>query len=90
MGPQLLDNTEHINAYISRDAGMSWNQLAVGEHTYEMGSYGSLIVMSKTKGSTSNIRFVHPFFSHLPITITFSNLSLYLSISLYVVLYGFY
>lgn len=57
VSPWLVDREDSINAYLSRDGGMTWSQLAVGEHTYEMGDYGSLVLLSKTAVATSNILY---------------------------------
>ena len=34
-----------VNTYFSRDAGLTWFEIAKGSHIYEFGDHGALIVM---------------------------------------------
>ena len=34
------------STYFSRDAGLSWDEVAKGSHIYEFGDHGALIVMA--------------------------------------------
>ena len=45
VGTYLSDNEDEINTYFSRDAGLSWDEVAKGSHIYEFGDH-ALIVMA--------------------------------------------
>merc|ERR1712023_80811 len=35
-----------LGTFFSRDAGMTWSMIKYGEHAYEMGDHGALMVMA--------------------------------------------
>eukprot|EP01090_Pellita_catalonica_P001691 TRINITY_DN1144_c0_g1_i2.p1 TRINITY_DN1144_c0_g1~~TRINITY_DN1144_c0_g1_i2.p1 ORF type:complete len:826 (-),score=181.56 TRINITY_DN1144_c0_g1_i2:53-2530(-) len=51
------NDPEAINTYFSRDAGLTWQEVAKGRHTYEFGDHGGLTVMTKTGDATKNVLF---------------------------------
>jgi hypothetical protein len=42
----------YANVYLSRDAGLTWYEIAKGSHTYEFGDHGGLIVMASDRIET--------------------------------------
>eukprot|EP00954_Amorphochlora_amoebiformis_P002243 176601-Amorphochlora_amoeboformis.AAC.1 len=46
LGNHLHDRLGEINTYLSRDAGLTWKEVAKGSHIYEYGDHGGLIVMA--------------------------------------------
>lgn len=55
MGAHLKDLSYGVRTYFSRDAGLSWFEVAVGSHIYEFGDHGALIVMAKDDGPTTDL-----------------------------------
>ena len=52
-----LSPREEINTYISRDGGVEWNEVAKGNHIYEIGDQGGLIVIAPYMNKTNYIRY---------------------------------
>lgn len=46
-----------VNTYLSYDAGMTWRRLAKGNHIYELGDQGGLIVMGEAGVLTNTVKF---------------------------------
>ncbi len=57
MGNHLHDRMGEINTYLSRDAGLTWKEVAKGSHIYEYGDHGGLIVMAFDEGPTDHILY---------------------------------
>jgi hypothetical protein len=57
IGTSLSDNQDEINTYFSRDAGLSWFEVAKGSHIYEFGDHGGLIVMANDIKATDTIYY---------------------------------
>lgn len=36
-----------MNTYLSRDGGLTWQEVMKGSYIYELGDHGGLIVMAK-------------------------------------------
>lgn len=53
VGKHLLDTKGSVNTYFSRDAGLSWFQVAKGSHIYEFGDHGSILVMANDESPTT-------------------------------------
>ena len=43
---------DQINTYLSRDGGMTWEEVKKGSHIYEFGDHGGLIVMANNLEAT--------------------------------------
>jgi hypothetical protein len=52
-GPYLHSHLvgAEVNTYMSRDAGLSWFEIAKGSHTYEITDNGGLLVLAKTESA---------------------------------------
>mmetsp|Transcript_41952 Transcript_41952/g.70015 ORF Transcript_41952/g.70015 Transcript_41952/m.70015 type:complete len:856 (+) Transcript_41952:36-2603(+) len=57
LGNHLHDRLGEINTYLSRDAGLTWKEVAKGSHIYEYGDHGGLIVMAFDEGPTDHILY---------------------------------
>jgi len=57
VGHYLEEKPDQINTYLSRDAGLSWMEVAKGSHIYEFGDHGGLIVMARDSISTTEILY---------------------------------
>ena len=55
IGTSLSDNGDEINTYFSRDAGLTWDEVAKGSHIYEFGDHGGLIVMANDVKATDTV-----------------------------------
>ncbi len=38
--------TSQLNTYLSRDSGLTWQELIKGSHLYEIGDHGGLLVLA--------------------------------------------
>jgi len=57
VGSFLQESSDQINTYLSRDAGLTWFEVAKGSHIYEFGDHGGLIVMAYDEGSTDSVMY---------------------------------
>jgi len=57
LGNHLHDRLGEINTYLSRDAGLTWKEVAKGSHIYEYGDHGGLIVMAFDEGPTDHVLY---------------------------------
>lgn len=57
MGYHLQNKADEINTYLSRDAGVSWSEIAKGSHIYEIGDHGGIIVMADDQKATDTIYY---------------------------------
>jgi len=57
VGSHLAESQDQINTYLSRDAGLTWFEVAKGSHIYEFGDHGGLVVMAYDEGSTDSILY---------------------------------
>jgi len=57
VGPFLNLQSENINTYFSRDAGLSWFELMKGSTIYEYGDFGGLLVLAPNNVITENIYY---------------------------------
>ncbi|KAI8370594.1 uncharacterized protein BYT42DRAFT_617135 [Radiomyces spectabilis] len=56
VGPSLLPY-EQSNTFLTRDGGHNWVQVVEGEHLYEFGDQGSLLVMVNDEGPTNELLY---------------------------------
>jgi len=54
---KYLGAGDQINTYLSRDAGLTWFEVAKGSHIYEFGDHGGLIVMAYDEGETNALLY---------------------------------
>jgi len=54
-----LRHYSSVNTYLSRDAGVTWEEVMKGPHIYEFGNHGGLIVVAKlaSLGPTDEVYF---------------------------------
>lgn len=57
VGYYLQNKADEINTYLSRDAGLTWSEIAKGSHIYEIGDHGSIIVMADDQQATDYIEY---------------------------------
>jgi len=57
VGEKLSFYADDINTYFSRDAGLSWFEVAHGSHIYEFGDHGALIVMANDQQATTVLKY---------------------------------
>ncbi len=57
VGEYIQQNRDAINTYLSRDAGLTWKEVAKGSHIYEFGDHGGLMVMAADDRETDSIRY---------------------------------
>mmetsp|Transcript_43514 Transcript_43514/g.85182 ORF Transcript_43514/g.85182 Transcript_43514/m.85182 type:complete len:845 (-) Transcript_43514:294-2828(-) len=57
VGRYLRQNNAEINTYLSRDAGLTWSEVAKGSHIYEMGDHGGLLVMANDDALTDHVLY---------------------------------
>lgn len=54
---RYLRQSNEINTYLSRDAGLTWKEVAKGSHIYELGDHGGLIVMANDVSESNTIMY---------------------------------
>lgn len=59
VGAYLQQHPDQINTYLSRDAGLTWFEVAKGSHIYEFGNHGAIIVMAPDSQRTDSILASH-------------------------------
>ena len=59
VGEFLSNDANSVNTYMSRDAGVTWEEILQGPHIYEFGNHGGLIVAAKmaSLGPTDEVLF---------------------------------
>ena len=57
VGSHLQESFDAVNTYFSRDAGVTWEEVAKGSHIYEFGDHGSLIVMAPDTTQTDKVMY---------------------------------
>ncbi|ORZ10539.1 hypothetical protein BCR42DRAFT_469972 [Absidia repens] len=56
VGPSLL-SYEQSDTFLTRDAGHSWIRIQEGEHLYEFGDQGSILVLINDEGPTNELLY---------------------------------
>ncbi|KAI8075104.1 hypothetical protein BC940DRAFT_363148 [Gongronella butleri] len=56
VGPALLDYAQS-DTFLTRDAGHTWTRIQQGEHLYEFGDQGSLLVLINDEGPTNELLY---------------------------------
>ena len=57
IGTRLTDNESQKSLYMSRDGGLTWNTLRIGNYLYEIGDHGSIIVIGDAHEPVDHIEF---------------------------------
>lgn len=57
VGPYLRYEQDQVNTYLSRDGGLTWNEVHKGAYIYEFGDHGGLIVMADDTKATNQVVF---------------------------------
>jgi hypothetical protein len=56
-GHHLHSRADESNVMMSRDSGLSWTQVALGSHIYEVADHGGLIVLANDRIATNQLLF---------------------------------
>ncbi|KAI9488126.1 hypothetical protein BDB00DRAFT_849759 [Zychaea mexicana] len=56
VGPELLPY-EQSDTFLTRDGGHTWQRIQNGEHLYEFGDHGSLLVLINDEGPTNELLY---------------------------------
>ena len=59
VGHYLSYAADDLSVFISEDGGLSWRHVADGEHIYEIGDQGGLIVMAEYRKITDMVKFTY-------------------------------
>eukprot|EP00004_Rigifila_ramosa_P027818 TRINITY_DN9197_c0_g1_i1.p1 TRINITY_DN9197_c0_g1~~TRINITY_DN9197_c0_g1_i1.p1 ORF type:complete len:806 (-),score=145.71 TRINITY_DN9197_c0_g1_i1:13-2169(-) len=57
VGESLANSESETNTYFSRNAGLTWAEVAKGPHIYEYGDHGALIVIAPLNSPTTQILY---------------------------------
>lgn len=57
IGKFLSYKEDELNTYISRDGGITWQEVRKGEYVYEMGDHGGIILMADSQKSTKALLY---------------------------------
>jgi len=57
IGSYLQQHPDAVNTFLSRDAGLTWFEVAKGSHIYEYGNHGALIAMAPDNRRTDSILY---------------------------------
>lgn len=57
VGTHLNDDAVGMGTYLSRDAGLTWEEVARGSYIYEFGNHGGLIVMAQDAQPTTTVLY---------------------------------
>lgn len=57
VGAYLQQHPDQVNTFFSRDAGLTWFEVAKGSHIYEYGNHGALIAMAPDNHHTDSLLY---------------------------------
>ncbi|KAL6064484.1 hypothetical protein QOT17_010881 [Balamuthia mandrillaris] len=57
LSPNGQVSSNPINTYFSRDAGVTWSEVAKGPHIYDFANHGSLILIADASRPTKDIKY---------------------------------
>ena len=57
VGSYLSHNLDELSTFLSRDGGITWEEIKKGSHIYEIGDHGGLIVMADEMNPTNLIYY---------------------------------
>jgi hypothetical protein len=55
VGPYLITEREKINTYLSRDGGLTWDEIMDQSTIYDFGDFGGLIVLANNRVETKKV-----------------------------------
>lgn len=58
LGSNLEDDDELLRVYLSRDSGLTWQEIQEGSWSFQMISSGSIIVMIPKRATVDPVDFV--------------------------------
>ena len=64
VGHHLHYRADEANVMLSRDSGLTWNEVAKGSHIYEVADHGGLIVLANNRIATNRMLYVALAFPH--------------------------
>eukprot|EP01089_Gocevia_fonbrunei_P023168 TRINITY_DN963_c0_g1_i2.p1 TRINITY_DN963_c0_g1~~TRINITY_DN963_c0_g1_i2.p1 ORF type:complete len:434 (-),score=100.60 TRINITY_DN963_c0_g1_i2:489-1790(-) len=53
----FLENNKNISTFLSRDAGSNWVEVGKGDHVFEFGDHGAILVLTKANVKTTDLIF---------------------------------
>jgi hypothetical protein len=63
-GTHLYRSAESVSTFLSRDGGWSWAEVLRGDHAFEFGDHGGLIVMAPRQAATTTLLCVRLALGH--------------------------
>lgn len=57
VGSRLSYNANNLNTYLSRDSGLTWEEVKKGSWIYEYGNHGGLVVIADMSKPSTNIEY---------------------------------
>lgn len=57
VGKHLSNKADEVNTFLSRDAGMTWNEIKKGSHIYEIGDHGGILIMTSDQKATNEVLY---------------------------------
>jgi len=57
VGDYLSVRKDEVNTYLSRDGGLTWNEIIKGSTMYEIGDHGGLIVAADDQEATNHVHY---------------------------------
>ena len=57
VGDYLENRKDQVNTYLTRDGGLTWDEVKKGSHIYEIGDHGGLIVMASDQEATNTLYY---------------------------------
>jgi hypothetical protein len=57
VGNALSDRTDEVNTFFSRDAGLTWQEVAKGSQIYEIADHGGLMVLADNMRKTNQVKY---------------------------------
>ena len=55
MGDYLENRKDQVNTYLTRNGGLTWEEVRKGSYIYEVGDHGGLIVMASDQEATTKL-----------------------------------
>ena len=57
IGKYLSYRPDQVNTYITRDGGLTWNEIHKGSNIYEISDHGGLILMASDQEVTTKLAY---------------------------------
>eukprot|EP00005_Dracoamoeba_jomungandri_P000043 CAMPEP_0174250240 /NCGR_PEP_ID=MMETSP0439-20130205/471_1 /TAXON_ID=0 /ORGANISM="Stereomyxa ramosa, Strain Chinc5" /LENGTH=806 /DNA_ID=CAMNT_0015330259 /DNA_START=57 /DNA_END=2477 /DNA_ORIENTATION=+ len=57
VGMWVLDEVDELNTYMSRNGGVTWKEIAKGDHLFEFGDHGAVTLIAKSFEQTTDLLY---------------------------------